>query len=115
MPQFMMLLHENPAAFSDTTPEQMQAIIERYRAWSQRLVQAGKLGASAKLKEEGGRHLRSRGGKTEVADGPYAEAKEVLGGYFTVIADDYDGAVEIASGCPHLENGWIELRQVDEI
>lgn len=38
MPQFMLLLHENPGDFSTTTPEEMQAIIERYRAWSQGLV-----------------------------------------------------------------------------
>lgn len=115
MPKFMLMLHETPSDFQAFSPEQMQALIERYRAWSQGLMQAGKLGASAKLKEEGGRHLRSNSGRVEVTDGPYAEAREVMGGYFTVEAADYDEAIEIAKGCPHMENGWIEVRQVDEI
>lgn len=69
------------------------------------LAQAGKLEASAKLKEEGGRHLRSSNGRVEVTDGPYAEAREVMGGYFTVEAADYDEAVEIARGCPPWRTG----------
>lgn len=113
MPKFMLLLHETPSDFKDITPEEMQAMIERYRSWSQGLAQAGKMAGGAKLKEEGGRHLRSSGGRVEVTDGPYAEAQEVMGGYFTVEATDYDEAAEIASGCPHMEYGWIEVREVD--
>jgi hypothetical protein len=118
MPKFMLLLHETPSDFQDVTPEQMQAVIERYRTWSQGLAQAGKMAGGEKLKEEGGRHLRRSpqgSGRVEVTDGPYAEAREVMGGYFTIEAADYDEAVEVAKGCPHMENGWIEVRQVDEI
>lgn len=114
MPRFMLLLHETPSDFQDYTPEQMQALVERYRIWGQGLKAAGQDAGSAKLKDEGGRHLRAHGGRIEVTDGPYAEAREVLGGYFTVHAADYDEAVEIAKGCPHVELGWIEVRQLDE-
>jgi hypothetical protein len=113
MPKFMLLLHETPSDFQDYTPEQMQALVERYRTWSQGLMQSGKHAGSAKLKDEGGRHMHLRAGRVEVMDGPYAEAKEVMGGYFTIQAADYDEAVEIAKGCPHMEFGWIEVRQVD--
>ena len=113
MPKFMLLLHETPGHFQDITPEQMQVMIERYRTWSQGLAQAGKMAGGSKLKEEGGRHLRSSGGRVEVTDGPYAEAQEVMGGYFTIEAADYDEAAKIASGCPHMEYGWIEVREVD--
>lgn len=115
MPKFMLLLHETPGHFQDITPEQMQAMIERYRSWRQGLAQAGKLVSGAKLKEEGGRHLRSNHGRVEITDGPYAEAQEVMGGYFTIEAADYDEAAEIASGCPHMEYGWIEVREVDRM
>jgi hypothetical protein len=55
-------------------------------------------------------------GRMRVVDGPYSEAKEVLGGYFLVEAADYDAAVELSRDCPHLRYGRrIELRQVDEI
>ncbi len=113
MPTFMLLLHENPSDFQGYTPEQMQALVERYRAWGEGLKKAGQHAGGAKLTDEGGRHLRLRGGRIEVTDGPYAEAREVLGGYFAVNAADYDEAVEIAKGCPHVELGWIEVRQHD--
>jgi hypothetical protein len=113
MPQFMLLLHDDPRVFADAPPEQLQAIYARYRDWRQSLVGSGKLAGGAKLTDEGGRRLQSRDGRVEVFDGPYAEAKEVLGGYFTVTAADYDEAVEIAKGCPHLDYGRIEVRQVD--
>lgn len=114
MPQFMLLLHENPADFQSYAPEEMQKLVERYRAWNEDLAASGRLAGSAKLKDEGGKHLRrERKGKLKVVDGPYGEAKEVIGGYFTIEAKDYDEAVEIASGCPHVEFGWIEVREVD--
>ena len=50
-----------------------------------------------------------------VTDGPYAEAREVVGGYFTVRAADYDGAVAIARDCPHLAHGWIEVREIEPV
>ena len=57
-----------------------------------------------------------RNGQVRVVDGPYAEAKEVVGGYFLIEAADYDEAVEISKGCPHLKyGGRIELRQIDPI
>ncbi len=47
-------------------------------------------------------------------DGPFAEAKEVIGGIFTIDADSYDEAVEISKDCPHLKyGGWIEVREVE--
>jgi hypothetical protein len=115
MPKFMLLLHETPSDFQGYSPEQMQALVGRYRAWSKDLTRSGKHAGSAKLKDEGGRHVRSRGGRVKVTDGPYAEAKEVLGGYFVVEAADYDEAVEIAKGCPHMEYGWIEVREIDPV
>ena len=56
-----------------------------------------------------------RDGQVRVTDGPYAEVKEVVGGYFLIRASSYDVAVEIARTCPHLRyGGRIEVRQVDD-
>ena len=53
-------------------------------------------------------------GEIRVTDGPFAEVKEALGGYFAIKAVDYDEATKISKGCPHLKyGGWIELRKVD--
>ena len=117
MPKFVLLLHENPSDFQAWSPEEMQACIERYRAWSDGLLAQGKMLGGKKLQEEGGRHLRrSKTGtasEVTVADGPYAEAKEVLGGLFEIEAADYEEAVALAGTCPHLDFGWIEVREID--
>ncbi len=54
-----------------------------------------------------------RSGKLVVTDGPYTEVKDIVGGVFVIEAASYDDAVALASGCPHLEYGEIEVREVD--
>jgi hypothetical protein len=114
MPQYILLLHQDPSGFARLSPEQMQAAVEKYMAWGKQLRDAGYLTASNKLTDEPGRVVRSNDGKLRVTDGPYSETKEVLGGYFTIEAASYDQAIERLRDCPHLLfGGTIELRQVD--
>jgi hypothetical protein len=115
MPEFMLLLHESPAESASLSPDDMQRIIERYRLWSGQLASSGQLLGGDKLREDGGKHLRRpRGGKRATSvDGPYAEAKEVVGGYFKISAADYDEAVRLATDCPHMDYGWIEVREIE--
>ncbi len=116
MSQFILLLHETPADFSQVSPEEIQAILGKYLAWREKITAAGQLMDGHKLTDEGGRSLTLGEGRLRVVDGPYSEAKEVIGGLFIIEAKDYDQAVEISSGCPHLEfGGRIELRQIDLI
>ena len=83
-------------------------------AWSQKLGAEGKLVGGQKLRDEGGRHLSGYNGDFRVTDGPFAEAKEVIGGFFSITAADYDEAVEISKECPHLKyGGRIELREIE--
>lgn len=113
MAKFVLLLQETPSAFESYSPEDFQGIIGRYKAWREKVAAAGKMISGQKLADEGGRSLRRQGGQVQVVDGPYSEAKEVLGGFFMIEAADYDEAVEIASDCPHLEYGTISLGEVD--
>jgi len=116
MPRFMLVLHDNPAAFAHVTPEMMQKIIEEYNSWAGKLGAAGHLLGGEKLKEEGGKRLRQDHGKVLVTDGPYSETKEVIGGYFLLKADSYAHAVELSRDCPHLKyQGILDVREVDEI
>jgi hypothetical protein len=116
MPAYMLLLHQSPSKFRDLSPEDIQQIIARYKAWREQLVRENRLRGGEKLSNDGGRHLRLQGGQVSVTDGPYSEAAEVLGGYFAIEAASYDEAVEIARTCPHLTGSqWIEVRQVDSI
>ncbi|MDY7094053.1 MAG: YciI family protein [Acidobacteriota bacterium] len=116
MAEFMLLLHESTTAASEMSPEEIQAIIAKYQAWNDSLAEAGKLVGGAKLADEGGKILTGSNAAPRVIDGPYSETKEIVGGYFTVRAADYDEAVEIARGCPHLDfGGRIEIRRIDEL
>ena len=116
MPNYMLLLHEQPIDYSQFSPEQIEAVIGEYIAWRKQIEADGKFVAGEKLKDEGGRHLAGTDGDFRVTDGPYAEAKEVIGGYFTISAADYNEAAEISKGCPHLRyGGRIELREVESL
>ncbi len=116
MPQYILLLHETPSDYSNVSAEEMQEIIGEYVAWRRKIEAEGKFAGSNKLKDEGGRHVSMRNGKARVVDGPYAEAKEVMGGYFVINAADYDEAVKTSESCPHLKyGGWIEVREIEPV
>lgn len=114
MPNYMLILHDDMQALAKFSPAELQQIVARYAAWSDRMGKAGHLRGGEKLTDEGGKHLTAPGGKLVVRDGPYAEAKEVVGGYFTIAASDYAAAVKLCEDCPHLAlGGRIELREID--
>ncbi|MEQ8316652.1 MAG: YciI family protein [Phycisphaerales bacterium] len=116
MPKFLLMLFDNPADYADVSPEQMQQIVQEYGAWAQQLGQAGKLAAGEKLADEGGKVLTRNGAGVTVTDGPFAESKEVLGGFFIVNAESYDEAVEIARHSPHAKYGCAtHVRQIDAV
>jgi hypothetical protein len=94
--------------------EEIQKAIQRYRDWSDRLRAAGKSLGGEKLRT-GGRVARRGSGDMLVTDGPYAESKEVLGGFWMIQADSYDEVVGLLRDHPHLERGTLEIRQIEEM
>lgn len=114
MAEFILLLNASPTAVAGVSPEEIQRIIEEYSAWRETLQGRGQLVSSRKLKDNSGKSLSMKNGKMRVLDGPFSEAKEVVGGFFVIQADNYDQAVEICRTCPHLKyGGTIELRQIE--
>jgi hypothetical protein len=115
MAQYMLLLHQGPGNMADLPREKMMEVVKRYYTWSTTMREKGKLVGGEKLAAGGVRHIKVTDGKPVASDGPYAEAKDVVGGYFTIEAKDLAEAEAIAKECPHLWNGtnWIELRPVD--
>jgi hypothetical protein len=113
MSEFLVLLREDPAIFAKLSPTEMQQIIERYSAWFDKLAASGRLQLGKKLKDEGGVHLRSKGGAAVASDGPYAEAKDVVSGVFVFRAESYAEAQSVLADCPHYQYGWMELRAID--
>jgi hypothetical protein len=89
MPNYVLILHDDLAALSRISPDEMQRVVAKYMAWSDKIARSGHLRGGEKLCEEGGKHLSAKGGTLVVKDGPFAEAKEVVGGYFVIEAADY--------------------------
>ena len=116
MAEYLLLLHEDPAAFADLAPSEIEAVIAKYMAWRERLAAEGRLAGGTKLTDDGGRWLSRENGQVRVVDGPFSEAKEIIGGFFMIEATDYAEAVEISSTCPHIDyGGRIELRAVEPV
>jgi hypothetical protein len=110
MPQFMVLLYDDQKTFTRMKPEEMQKAMDKYMAWRKAPFSVD----GKRLDDDAGKVLRSNnGGKPTATDGPFSETKEILGGYYTIEASDYDEAVKITLTHPHLEyGGQIELRKV---
>ena len=113
MTQYAVFLHEDPETFRKFTPSEMQAIIQRYTAWGDRLRASGRYVSGKKLADDGGKSVRLEKGRMTVSDGPYAETKDIVGGLFVFTADSYEDALSVISDCPHLEYGRIELRAIE--
>jgi hypothetical protein len=109
MPQFILLLRDNQKVFASLSPEEAQKVMHRYQDWRRTKAVSGQ-----KLTDGEGRVLQKQNGKPSIVDGPFAEAKEVVGGFFVIEAANYDEAVEAAKTCPHMDFGTIEVRQIQK-
>lgn len=108
MSQYLLLLRDERKPGTGFSPEEMQKLVQKYGDWRRTKATGGQ-----KLMDGEGRVLRKTNGKASVTDGPFAEAKEIMGGFFVIEASNYDEAVEIAKTCPHMEFGSIEVRQIE--
>ena len=113
MAKFMLILHKTPGIWRQLSPEEMQRKVEKYQAWMDKIHSSGRYVSSEKLGEEGGKLLDLQKGRLNIVDGPYSEAKEVVGGYFVFRAANYEEAIELTRDCSFLDDGRIELRQTD--
>jgi hypothetical protein len=113
MAKFMLILHNSPHNLKNLSPEEMQRKVQKYQAWLDKIRTSGRYVSSEKLAEEGGKMLGLQRERLSIHDGPYSEAKEVVGGYFLFRAANYDEAIELTRDCPFLEDGRIEIRQTD--
>jgi hypothetical protein len=99
---------------NDLSPGQRQKVVTDWYEWFERLKQEGKCLGGHPLQNEG-KFVSGRKGRT-VADGPFAESKEAIGGYFYLQVTDGNEAVAIARQCPGLEYGCVvEVRPVAEM
>jgi len=93
------------------SPEEIQAAIDRFYVWHAQLVSEGKMRAGQRLAKEGRRVTR-----TGIIDGPFSETKEVIGGYWFILADSLDEAAGLAAQNPCLACGLsYEIRPLESI
>src|SRR5579864_4090640 len=111
--QYLMLVYAAESGWATMTPEQQAAGAEQYARFTQEIKDGGKLLGSNRLTPvASATTVRVRDGKRIVTDGPYAETKEQLGGYFLIEAKDLDEAIAISVRCPGAHHGTIEVRPV---
>jgi hypothetical protein len=115
MPEYILLLHADSDAYSSLSPAEIQGVISRYKNWREALATKGHKAGGQKLQDATGRTMKNGGGKVVITDGPYAETREVVGGFFHFAADSFEQAVELSRDCPHLQYGTIEIRQIEPI
>lgn len=109
--EFMLILSEDPALVA--SDEQRQQAVDRVGEYAMGLAADGTLKGGTPLRPvTEAKRIRTREGEQRVLDGPFAESKEVIAGYFIIEVPDLDTAVKIAAGCPNAEFGSVEVREI---
>ena len=112
MPQYMLLIYDDEAQRA-TTEQDMAGVMQEYFAYTDSLTQRGAMKEGAALDPiSTARTVRVRDGQALVVDGPFAETKEQLGGFYMIEAPDLDAALKWAAKIPSSKTGSIEVRPV---
>src|SRR5882672_5826637 len=110
---YMLLIYGNEAGMLAADKETAGQMIAAYTAYSEAMKKAGILVGANRLRPTASAStVRVADGKTKVLDGPYAETKEQLGGYYLIDVPDLDAALSWAARCPGANHGTIEVRPI---
>ena len=111
MAHYMLLIYGQQGPWESLGEDERNAVYERYQALSNDLRAQDKLISANELQPTStATTVRVRDGETEITDGPFAETKEVLGGYYLIEADSLDEALDWAGRIPSVETGSVEVR-----
>jgi len=114
--KYMMLICDDEKAWGKMSEAERQRIYGEYGQFGQQIKDTGNYLAGAQLQPTStATSVRVRDGKRLVTDGPFAETREQLGGYYLIEAKNLDEAISIAARIPSAENGTIEVRPVVEM
>jgi hypothetical protein len=112
---YLLLIYQDEAAHAQSSQEELAAEYEAYNAFGAEAQQQGIfLSGEALMPTTTATTVRVRNGKTLTTDGPFAETKEQLGGYYLLNCKDLDEAIEFASKIPAAPVGSIEIRPIME-
>jgi hypothetical protein len=111
--QYLLMLYANEAGWSQLTPAEQEQGVAAYTAYTEALKEAGVLAGANRLQDtSAATTVRTANGKTQVLNGPYADSKEQLGGYYLIDVKDLDAAISWAARCPGAGHGTVEVRPV---
>lgn len=111
--EYMLLIYSDSSQFAKLSASQVSEAMAAYGAYNEALEKAGALRGSNRLRPvDTATTVRLQSGKTEVLNGPYAETREQLGGYYLIEAPDLDAALSWAARCPGASHGIVEVRPV---
>jgi hypothetical protein len=114
--QYMLLIYTSEAGMKDATAADREAMLLSYREFTQSIINSGNMKKGDALQPTStATSVRVRDGKTLTTDGPFAETKEQLGGYYLVEAKDLDEATKLAARIPGARQGTIEVRPVMQL
>ncbi len=111
--RYLLMIYDNEAQEVGATPEQKAAVMEAYDAFSHN-NKAQIMGGEALLPTTSATTVRMRNGEMLISDGPFAETKEQLGGYYVVNCANLDEAIATAAQIPGAKSGAIEIRPIVE-
>jgi hypothetical protein len=111
--QYLLMIYLNEAGRTQATPADMAAMSAEYGVFTKGIVQSGQFKGGEQLHpSSSATTVRVRDGKTLMTDGPFAETREQLAGYYVVEAKDLDEATGIAARIPGAKVGSIEVRPI---
>ena len=113
--KYMLLIHDSEKELGALSETELKQIMAEYRRFSEEIRASGHYHAGSQLQPTSmATSVRVRNGKRLVTDGPFAETREQLGGYFLVEAKDLDEAISLAERVPSARIGTIEIRPLVE-
>jgi hypothetical protein len=111
--QYLLMIYQNEVDYSKIDAATSKKLVEEYGAFTQSIIQSGNFKAGDRLQPTStATTVRVREGKTLTTDGPFAETREHLGGYYLIEAKDLDTALGIAARIPSARLGSIEVRPI---
>lgn len=111
--QYLLLIYENEKESMGMTEAEQKKVFDEYMTFTQDIVKSGHYKAGEALQPTStATTVRVKGGKTVSTDGPFAETREQLGGFYMIEAKDLDDATKIAARIPASRTGSIEIRPI---
>ena len=111
--QYLLMLYLDEPGWSNLSKDEQAQGVAAYGAYTEALKKAGILAGSNRLQPSAAATtVRIANGKSQVLDGPYADSKEQVGGYYMIDVPDLDAAISWAARCPTASHGIVELRPI---